>query len=84
MGDIQQGRKFELSRSEKEAFSPFHPKHDERILRRSMNLTSKVSLEMHAKKVGAMEDAARQCVMEIWPHFKFGLLSSKLLNQNVL
>ena len=32
----------------------------------------------------AIEDAARQCVMEIWPHFKFGFLSSKLLNQNVL
>ena len=27
-----------------------------------------------------MEDAARQYVMEIWPHIKFGLLSSKLLN----
>ena len=32
----------------------------------------------------AMEDATRQCVMDIWPYSKFGLLSSKLLNQNVL
>ena len=33
-----------------------------------------------------MEDTvtARQCVMEIWRHSKFGLLWSKLLNQNIL
>ena len=88
MGDIQQRRNIRTLTHRQKGLLTF-PLQTRRAHFTALNDSHYKSFTRNACKRSwqcAMEETvtARQCAMEIWPHSKFGLLSSKLLNQNVL